>query len=284
MAAAAVRKSLQGNEDTELLNENLMILSNIGRVVDGSGQFAYRSLSCVEKRVGPIKCIEGYPHLQAVDLSHNYIKDVAPLKSLQYLIRLNLSSNSIEKLKPWDVEEGVFPHLLDLNLSGNHLKELPALSMKVLRTADFSYNDIGSTQEFKGHERLEVLKLSDNKLQSLSNIANLPVLKRLDVARNQLTSIEGLTAPLLEDLSIAGCQFIQLLGNWQELPALKTLDMSENKVQTCDSLEVLRSLPQLRDLQVNGNPLQEVTADWRIEVLRRHWRLQVLDSTAVTAE
>lgn len=273
-------------EEAEAISEHLMDLSNIGRIVDGSG-FAYRALRCVEKHIGPLKAIEGYPHLQTVDLSNNFIKDVAPLKALQYILKLNLSTNQIVSLKSWDSEEGVFfPNLIDLDLSSNALTSLPALQMKALRTANFARNDIASSQDFKGHERLESLDLSFNRLGSLNSIAGLPVLTKLDVSSNVLATINGLASvPVLEALRLGGNKLTDLAGSWQELGSLRSLNISGNAVADVKYLEVLRSCPKLRELQVLGNPFVErLDGMWRMQVIRRHWRVEVLDSDAVLLE
>lgn len=283
MAAAAA--PAPPAEETEALADHLMQLSNLGRTVGGTG-FAYLSVSCVGKRIGLIKAIETYVQIQTIDLSNNMIKDVQPLRNLQFVLKLNLSNNSITTLKSWDSEEGYFPHLVDLDVSGNQLSSLPSLQLKALRTASLARNEIVSTQEFKGHERLEVLDLSDNKLASFSGIANLPVLTKLDVSNNLLTSINGLSGvPLLEVLNLESNKFETLAGPWQELGALKSLNLSGNQLAESKTLEVLRSSAKLRELQVKGNPfLDESESEWRVQVLRRHWRLEVLDGSAVTAE
>lgn len=273
------------DEPEQPLSESLMDFSNIGRTIDGSG-FAFRAMSCVGKRIGPIKAIEGYSHLQTVDLSQNAIKDVAPLKGLVFVLKLDLSNNAIPSLKGWESEEGSMPHLVHLDLSGNQLTALAPLPLKALRTAIFAKNEIASVQDFGGHERIEFLDLSENKLTSLAGLTALPALKKLDVSTNELPSVEGLSeVPVLEELRMASNKLEALTGPWQDLPSLATLDISGCQLAEAKHIEVLRNLPKLRSLQVQGNPFEEASdVDVRVEVLTRHWRLQVINGEPITPE
>mmetsp|Transcript_49243 Transcript_49243/g.86677 ORF Transcript_49243/g.86677 Transcript_49243/m.86677 type:complete len:318 (-) Transcript_49243:22-975(-) len=272
------------------LSESLMDFSNIGKTVDGSG-YAYLNLDCVNKRINPIRCIEGYTCLQNINLSQNAIKDVTPLKALTYLVKLDLSSNEIANIKSLFPEEGGLVHLQLLDLSGNLLNALPALPLPALKTASFAKNEIANCQDFTGHELLASLDLSQNKIPSMAGIANMPMLTSLNVAGNELSELTGLEGvPLLEDFNLAGNKFEgPLEGPWQELPLLKSVDLSSNQIFGAKFLEVLRVLPKLRSVGVDGNPFcteSEASpgTNPRAEVLVSHWRLEYIDGQAVTDE
>jgi Leucine-rich repeat (LRR) protein len=299
MAAATEPQEVQVLPEQEL-SEPLMDLTNLARTVDGTS-FAYLSLACVNKRINPIKAVESYTHLQKIDLSQNAIKDVAPLKGLNFVLSLNLSSNEIANLKSWiEGEEAAtrFPQLRNLDLSGNLISALPPLPFAALRSLKLSCNEITTCAEFTGHEKLTSLDLSDNKLTSLAGIANMPALTSLNVSGNQLDSLEGLTGvDALQDLSLARNRFSMLQGPWETFPALHSLNVSENVIeapkdpnlQSEHPLNVLRQLPKLRNLQVAGNPClapEEPPPDFnaRAEVLVCHWRLESLDGEPVTPE
>lgn len=274
-------------EPEQPLSESLMDLSNIGRTVKGDG-FTYRTLSCVGKRIGVVKCIEAYVTLQHVDLSNNCVKDLAPFKVLQYAITINLSHNQIASLKAWEPPEDgeLFPYLANLNLSHNLLTALPPLPLKALKTVSFTKNSIEKCQDFTGHEKIESLDLSDNMITSLTGIANMPALTKLNLSSNQLEDINGLEGvPLLEDLNLARNNFKALEGPWQGLAALKTLDLSTCQLADTKPLEVLRNLSKLRALDIKENPFVETAeAGARVEALICHWRLGTIDGEKVKDE
>jgi Leucine-rich repeat (LRR) protein len=284
------------------LAEPLMDLTNLGRTVDGSG-FAYRALSCVNKRINPIKCIEAYTHLQKIDLSQNAIKDVSPLKGLPFVLTLNLASNEINSIKTW--EEGSFANLTDLVLDDNALTALMPMPFPALRRASFARNDISTCAEFTGHEKLTSLDLSKNKLTSAAGIANMPALLELNLAgglknenpTNQLESIEGLAGiEALQKLDLSQNKFSIPPSTWEGLTNLESLDISRNCIERRPDpekppehpLKVLRQLPKLRTLQVEGNPFTQPEEDdpedynMRSEILLCHWRLETLDGLPVS--
>lgn len=289
------------------LSEPLMDLTNLGRTVDGTG-FAYLALSCVNKRINPIKAIEPYLHLQKIDLSQNAIKDVTPLKGLQFVLSLNLSCNEIPNIKPWLEAEGALPHLLNLDFSNNLLAAMPPLPFPALTSANFARNEIASCAEFTGHEKITSLDLSENKLTSLAGVASMPGLTSLNLAggvrngapTNQVESLEGLAGlEVLEVLNLARNKFAVLQGPWETFPALASLDVSGNEIDLVrvppgekpseHPLVVLRQLSKLRTLEVAGNPFVAPEKppegfNARAEVLVCHWRLTSLDGAAVTDE
>jgi len=290
-AEAAAQEAAEVHDD-DALSELSMDLSNVGRTSDGTG-IAYRQLNCAGKNIGSVKLIELYTNLHFVDFSNNHIQDVAPLKQLHLLVKLDLSSNNISSIKDWYPAEGdtqpLLPSLTHLDLSHNRFDRLPPLSMKSLRVANFSHNEILSCPEFQGHDKLEILNLSANKLfENLTNVAGLPSLTKLDVSSNELQTIEGLSdAWSLTEISLADNQVDRLDGPWQELVNLTVLDLSRCSFPSAKPLEVLRQLPRLRHLGIAGNPFTEEAASVaaaRAEVLVAHWRLSSIDGQTVTSE
>ncbi|KAH9502447.1 Leucine-rich repeat-containing protein 43 [Bulinus truncatus] len=112
---------------------------------------------------------------------------------------------------------------------------------------------------------LEELSLSANYISSVSS-ANLPrILKRLELHANKITDVSELCVnpPPLEHLGL-GRNFLTWVdkhitgSNW---PKLLSLDISHNDL--CDIIKVisaLETLPKLRHLVMNGNPLSLIPA------------------------
>lgn len=263
-------------EEPEALTESILDLSNLGRTVDGSG-FAFLGASCIGKRLGPIKIMEGYTYLQTLDFSDNLIKDVAPLKGLNLLVKLNLAKNSIANLKGWESEEAIFPNLVELNLNDNQLSAIHAMPYQALASLSLARNEIASC-ELGGHERIQNLDLSSNKLPSLTGLGALPSLRTLNASKNEIADLNGINeAPALEELQLGHNKLQALEGPWTELQTLRSLDLSN-----C-LLEVLRQLPILRKLKVTGNPFTEA-GNTTVRVLICHWRLESVDDVCITQE
>jgi len=272
-------------------------LTNLGRTVDGQG-WAYRSLECVKKRVGPIKGIEAYTNLQHINLSENQITDVALLKGLPYILTLNLSNNSITTLRPVvEVEEPPFIYLRNLNLSFNNIMACPPIPFVELRTLNLANNGMTVTKDFTGHEKLQTLILADNKITSLEGLGNMPSLTSFDISGNELTTCAGLGAlPELKDLNLSKMKLEELELPFEELPNLASLDVSgpEQKL-SFKTLEDLRKLPKLRKLHVSGSPFtappdnvakqpgkaEEFITNLRAHLLILHWRLTDIDGEPV---
>jgi len=269
-------------EEPEALTESILDLSNLGRTVDGSG-FAFLGASCIGKRLGPIKIMEGYAHLQTLDFSDNLIKDVAPLKGLSLLVKLNLAKNSIANLKGWESEEAIFPHLRELNLNDNQLSALHAMPYQALSSLSVARNEL-ATCELGGHEKIQTLDVSSNKLPSLAGLGPLPSLRMLNASKNELADLNGINeAPALEELHMAQNKLQSLEGPWTELQTLRSLDLSHCLLEVEKPLEALRQLPLLRKLKVNGNPFTE-GGNTTVRVLICHWRLESVDDVSITQE
>jgi len=285
---AKTQQPVEDDGDVVPLSVDIMDFSNLGRTVDGTG-FVYRTLACVDKHVGPIKGIEAYIHLQHVDLSHNSIKDMAPLKPLAHALKLNLASNLLPSFKGVEPDEDggeVWPNLTHLNLNSNAFTALPPLPFKSLRIVSFADNEIATCQDFAGHETIQRLDLSGNKLTTLAGLANLPALTVLNLSKNALEDLNGLGGvPALEELNVAENQLQALEGPWQELKEspVTSLDLSGNLLESAQPLEVLRHLPKLRRLGVRGNPFVEAAGTAATaQVLACHWFLASIDGEEVT--
>lgn len=269
-------------EEPEVLTEAILDLSNLGRTVDGSG-FAFLGASCIGKRLGPIKIMEGYTFLQTLDFSDNMIKDIAPLKGLSLLVKLNLAKNAIVNLKGWESEEAIFPNLVELNLSDNQLTVLHAMPYQALSSLSVARNEIAAC-ELGGHEKIQTLDVSSNKLPSLTGLGALPSLRMLNASNNEIADLNGINeAPALEELELGHNKLQGLEGPWTELQTLRNLDLSNCLLEAEKPLEVLRQLPILRKLKVSGNPFTEA-GNTTVRVLICHWRLESVDDVSITQE
>jgi len=261
-----------------------MDLSQVAKTIDGPG-YTYVQLDCVGKRIGRIALLEEYEHLREINLSKNRIEDVSPLTKLGYVLKLNLASNRIESISDWGAS--TLRHLLFLDLSDNRLKALPKLHMPALKQANFARNCIETCTDFRGHSRLEKLDLSGNRhLDCLNGIRDMPLLQTLNVSENSLPGLGGVrTLPALKTLNLAKNSFESLEGPWEEMASLQALDASGNRISAAKEFEPLSRLPELRRIEVAGNPLEEQEGvNIRHEVIICHRRMEFINGEEVTEE
>jgi Leucine-rich repeat (LRR) protein len=176
-----------GDENAVDLSEDVMELSSILKTVDGTA-FAYSQLDCISKKIGSVKVLEAYVHLQKINMSNNLIFDVTPVKHIPYLLSMNVSSNKVRSI---ECLEDHLQYLISMNLSNNKLTKLTPLTMPTLKKVNLSGNQIATCEEFGGHQTIEVLDISDNLLQDLSGLQNMPNLVTLTACRNQIKSLKA---------------------------------------------------------------------------------------------
>lgn len=265
------------------LVEEVMELSQVGKTIDGAG-YTYFKLDCVGKQVGEIALLEEYEHLRQIDLSKNCIEDVAPLGKLAFMQKLNLSANNISSIAAWGPT--VLCHLLYLDLSGNKLQALPKLHMPALKTASFAKNQIATCEEFTGHAQLQELNLCGNTLDNLQGLRDMPQLQTLNVAQNKLPALAGLRAlPLLKSLIASKNSLEALDGPWEEMACLQSLDASGNQIAAAKAFEQLSRLPELKQISVAENPIEEVeNIKIRLEVIICHRRVEAINGEEVMEE
>lgn len=138
------------------------------------------------------------------------------MATLPYLIELNLSYNqitslnSLNKKRPEGDETEYWPRLQHCYLNSNKISTFTVINAPKLLVLDLSHNDISIIPEtddgFKGHETLEWLDLSRNKLTSLAMIRGMPNLKELFATANtNIRKLNGLDeCARLERLHLRG--------------------------------------------------------------------------------
>eukprot|EP00927_Polykrikos_kofoidii_P063268 TRINITY_DN58086_c0_g1_i1.p1 TRINITY_DN58086_c0_g1~~TRINITY_DN58086_c0_g1_i1.p1 ORF type:complete len:341 (-),score=104.24 TRINITY_DN58086_c0_g1_i1:53-1075(-) len=281
------------------LTQDMLELSQLAKTIDGNG-FAQVQLSCVGRGVGSIKLVEGYPHLREVDFSNNCITNVAPLATLTFLLKLTLAQNRIDQISHWRMP--ALQHLLHLDMQGNRMEALPQVFPPALRTANFARNKISSCAEFEGHSHLVSLDLSDNSLENLAGLHEMPLLETLILASNSipgaaaeeedgeptpgtgLSSIEGLRAlPQLKVLDISKNIFESFEGAWEEMPALESLIAAENSIEDKPGLQPISGIKKLKSVELGGNKI-EVENNIRIEVLICNGGVESINAEPVQEE
>lgn len=152
-------------------------------------------ISCSEKRLNNVPKINIQNKIELLDMAQNDLEELFRVDFNEYinLITLYLNDNSISY-----IEDDTFESLLQIefiDLSRNLLEEIPEntiISNKKLTVLDLSENLFQSQTPTLISESLEVLDLSQCKLNHFSNksIENLPNLRLLYLNSNNLVTLD----------------------------------------------------------------------------------------------
>lgn len=203
------------------------------------GPFPDANLTAVIKAILKQKQIDK-PAIDEADLKTIFfldargkgIKDLTGLEKCTSLAEVKLSDNAIENLGPLSG----LKNIQSLYLSKNQIKDLaPLAGLVKLQYLELSDNQIASLAGLdKLGEKLGVLHLNGNQIESLDPIAPLGKLHALYLAGNKVEKL----APL------AGMKW------------MSSLDLSKNKVS---DLAPLSGMTELRYTMLGGNPVQDLT-------------------------
>jgi hypothetical protein len=141
--------------------------------------------------------------------------------------------------------------LMALAAKGSQLEKL----RKEVQTLTVSLTT--ESPDLKGFENLQILTLLmvEDTTPDLSNFGPLPALKTLKIdggSRNsvgRLLSLNGLDAPLLEDVQLKGAGLVEIKA-LSKSPLLKTVDLSENKkLSSLEGISASEATLETLDLQ-----------------------------------
>lgn len=122
--------------------------------------------------------------ITVVNFSNNGLADVALLKDMTRLTRLNLSNNRIKNMAVFSTDEA-FMTLRWLDISNNKFSEWPAFKCPKLDFLNISGNKLEKVNEsWAGHSSLRIICAVDNKFKSLANFKAMPRLEELYLASN----------------------------------------------------------------------------------------------------
>lgn len=154
-----------------------------------------QSLNCLNPGddTPKIKSLEGLQfakNLTFIKFNFNNISDLSPLSHMTWLEGVELKNNAIRDLRPLSK----LTKLNRLDVSNNKIASLAGLD-KLMNLERLVANDnrIASLDGLPlGSEELRVLRLSNNRIESLEPLARLQWLRELFVDNNRITSVSGL--------------------------------------------------------------------------------------------
>lgn len=209
------------------------------------------------------KTFQGFDNLKSIDLSNNKIYSFGKysFKKLPVLTSLDLSYNPIKTLKSHYFDD--LDNLETLTLTFTKLKKIKSFfdAMPNLQILNLNNNEIKSVSHnaFGKLGNLKNLDLSHNFLHSLSKktFSKLENLEKLDLSFNNLKNIrrnpfQGLGN--LKTLVLSNSEFQTFDPRWlEEMSTLESLDISNNNLFDLDEDLLIKSAPNLKEINLTGN-------------------------------
>ncbi|KAG0569496.1 hypothetical protein KC19_6G094600 [Ceratodon purpureus] len=236
--------------------------------------------------------------IETLTVPGRYFHEISGIDACEKLSRLDISKNSITSLE----SISMCTNLKWLSVAENKLTSLKGIeTLTKLTVLNASRNAITSVSEISTLVELRALILNDNQITKVTRFDNLVKLNTLVLSHNPIRELgKSLNKQLeLTKLSVSHCK-IQILGaslkrcvaleelrlahnQLSELPKeierngrLRILDLGSNNLQNWQSLQVLKALHSLSNLNLRGSPICSV-ADYEQEVKSLVPTLQILD-------
>ncbi|XP_064553356.1 uncharacterized protein 2mit [Drosophila montana] len=221
------------------------------------------------------------PNLQHLDLSHNQLSGSAirALQGIPDLVSLSIAYNPLvgaamqEFVASWSLK--------DLDASGTGLCQVPAALAQSVRTLKLSHNWLQAINcgDLDSYPLLQYLDLSYSHIAQLEDdaLGRLELLELLFLDHNSLMRVPNSLPTSLEHLFLQHNRIMELQPQaFVGLKNLKTLDLSGNRLLYLPALplanlltlnlqsagiesvsqSIVHTLPQLRDLLLEENPIR----------------------------
>ncbi|KAL2454997.1 plant intracellular Ras-group-related LRR protein 1-like [Forsythia ovata] len=215
------------------------------------------SLTLTHKALSDVSCLGEFRNLERLDLGFNNLTSLEGLKSCVNLKWLSVLQNKLQSLKGIEC----LSKLYVLNAGKNKLKSMDEVkSLASLRALILNDNDISSVCKLDQMKELNTLVLSRNPIRTLGDsVIKLKSITKLSLSNCQLQTIDSSlkSCAELKELRLAHNEITTLPSEFVRLVKLQNLDLGNNFITKWSDLKVLSSLVDLKNLNLQGNPVAE---------------------------
>ncbi|CDJ27158.1 GJ24429, related [Eimeria mitis] len=249
------------------------------------GRLGNVRLSLSGRGLGQLVLLCDFTKLLLLDVSHNKLSSLYPVRLAANLVRLDAQNNQIKSVS----ELSANPKLEHVNLSNNLITALGDWQFNVrLRVLRLASNRIASLKDgsLEKNTLLRELDISHNAVDSLEYLPHLKCLDTLYVNNNQLKSLEGIQrAPHVVILHAESnkLETLEPLGLGRN-GLLRELYIQHNAgLEQPLQLSPLKSTEALQSLHVAPGPMVSFP-HWRLHCVHMLPQLLQIDGVTVTAE
>ncbi|KAI5666774.1 hypothetical protein M9H77_16627 [Catharanthus roseus] len=217
-----------------------------------------KSLTLTHKALSDVSCLGEFKNLERLDLGFNSLTSLEGLKSCVNLKWLSVVQNKLQNLKGI---EGLTKLTVVLNAGKNKIKSMDEVRFLVsLRALILNDNEITSFCKLDQMKELNTIVLSRNPIREIGDaVSKIKSITKLSLSHCGLQMIgSSLTyCTELKELRLAHNDIKTLPAELSHNTRLQNLDIGNNFITNWSDLKVLSSLVNLKNLNLQGNPIAE---------------------------
>ncbi|KAL8119634.1 uncharacterized protein LOC141724382 [Apium graveolens] len=215
------------------------------------------SLTLTFKALSDVSCLSDFNNLEKLDLTFNSLSSLEALKECVNLKWLSVVQNKLRSLK--GIER--LTKLTVLNAGKNKLNSMDEVtSVITLRALILNDNEITSIPKLDRMKELNTLVLSRNPIQEIGeSMEKLKLISKISLSHCQIQTIGSSlkSCTELRELRLAHNSITNLPDELVCNKRIRILDIGNNFIGRWSNLKVLSSLSNLRNLDLQGNPVAE---------------------------
>ncbi|XP_010912334.1 uncharacterized protein [Elaeis guineensis] len=234
-----------------------LTLEQISRENKNSEVVSTTSLQLSHRALSNVSCLSKFQNLERLDLNCNCLSTLEDLSSCINLKWLSVVENKLESLKG---VEGL-TKLTVLNAGKNKLRTMNEIrSVTSLRALILNDNNISSICKLDQLQYLNTLVLSRNPIHNIGDsLLKLKSITKLSLSHCQIENIGSslMSCVDLKEIRFAHNKIMTLPAELAQNIKVQNFDLGNNLIENWSDLKVLSALHNLKNLNLQGNPIVE---------------------------